>query len=54
MTILLHGLLPIPPKLAKSSRAHKLQRQINTDTLCAVLELIFAPLNGERAGGRPY
>ena len=45
MAILLLGLLPIPPKLAKSFKADKLQRLINADTLRRVFELIFAPLH---------
>jgi len=45
MAILLLRLLPIAPKLAKSSRADKLLRLINADTLRAVFELIFALLN---------
>jgi len=53
MAILLLGLLPIPPKLAKSSRADKLQRLINADTLRGVFELIFAPLNGAAQEGAP-
>jgi len=53
MAILLLGLLPIPPKLAKSSRANKLQRLINADTLRGVIELIFAPLNRVAQGGAP-
>jgi len=53
MAILLLGLLPIPPKLAKSSRADKLQRLINADTLLGVFELIFAPLNGAARVGVP-
>ena len=51
MAILLLGLLPIPPKLAKSSRADKLQRLINADTLRGVFELIFAPLKGAAREG---
>jgi len=43
--ILLLGLFPIAPKLAKSSMADKLQKPINADTLLAVFELIFGPLN---------
>ena len=46
MAILLLGLLPIPPKLAKFCRADQLQRLINADTLGGVFELIIAPLNG--------
>jgi len=53
MAIRLLGLLPIPPKLATSSRADKLQRLINADTLRGVFELIFAPLNGAAREGAP-
>jgi len=53
MAILLLGLGPIPPKLAKCSSADKLQRLINADTLCGVFELIFAPLNGAAREGAP-
>ena len=53
MAILLHGLLPILPQLAKSSRADKLQRLINADTLRGVFELIFAPLNSAARAGAP-
>jgi len=53
MAILLLGLLPIPPKLAKSSRADKLQRLINADTLRGVFELICEPLNGAAQEGAP-
>jgi len=51
MAILLLGLLPILPKLAKSSRADKLQRLINADTLRGVFEFIFAPVNGAALEG---
>jgi len=37
------ALLPVPPKLTKSSADH-LQRQINADTLRGVFELLFEPL----------
>jgi len=53
MAILLRGLLPIPAKLAKSSRADKLQRLINADTLRGVFEHIFATLNGAAREGAP-
>jgi len=53
MAILLLGLLPIPPKLAKSTRADKLQRMINADTLRGVFQLIFAPLNRAPQEGAP-
>ena len=52
IVILLLGLLPIPPQLAKSSRADKLQRLINA-ALHGVFELIFAPLNGAVWEGAP-
>jgi len=41
--VLLFGLLPVSPKLTKSSADH-LQRQINTDTLRGVFKLLFEPL----------
>ena len=53
MAILLLGLLPSPPRLAKSSRADKLKRLINADTLRGVFELIFAPLNVAAREGAP-
>jgi len=51
MAIMLLGLFPIPPNLAKSSRANKLQTLINTDTLRSVFELIVGPLNGAAQEG---
>jgi len=51
MVILLLGLLPIPHKLAKSSRADKLQRLINADTFRSICERIFGPLNGAAREG---
>jgi len=45
MAILLGGLLPIPPKLAKSSRVDKVQRLIHANTRRGVFELLLAPLN---------
>jgi len=53
MAILLLGLLRIPPKLAKSSRADKLQRLTNADTVCGVFELLFAQLNRAAPEGAP-
>jgi len=44
MADLLLALLPIPPKLSKSSKADQRQSKINADTLQDVFELIFAPL----------
>jgi len=46
MAVLLLAILPIPPKLSKSSKGDQRQRKINTDTLQDVFELIFAPLQG--------
>jgi len=51
--ILLLGLLPIPPKLEKSSGANKLLRLINADTLRGVLGPTFAPLNTVGREGAP-
>ena len=53
MAILLLGLLPNPPKLAKSSTADKLQRLINADRLHGVFALIFPPVNGAAQDGAP-
>jgi len=53
MAILLLGLLPIPPKVAKFSRADKLERLINADTLSGKFELVLAPLNGTAREGAP-
>jgi len=44
MAVLLLALLPIAPKLSNSSKADQHQRQINSDTLQDVFELIIAPL----------
>jgi len=44
MAVLLLTLLPIPPKLSKSSKADQRERKINADTLQDVFELSFAPL----------
>ena len=44
MAILLHRLLPIEHKLAKSSSADKLARLINANILCWVFEFIFVQL----------
>jgi len=52
-TVLLPALLPVPPKLPKSSAADKLQRQINANTLRGVFELIFEPLKDTTLEGVP-
>jgi len=41
--VLFLALLPVPPKLTKSSADH-LQRQINADILRGIFELLFEPL----------
>jgi len=53
MAVLLLALLPIPPKLSKSSKADQHERQINADTLRDVCELIFAPLQDLAHDGVP-
>jgi len=53
MAVLLLALLPIPPKLSKSSKAYQHQRQIKADTLRDVFELIFAPLQDPVHDGVP-
>jgi len=46
MSVLLVALLPVPQKLTdESSRAKETQRQINTDSLRAVFDLVLAPLH---------
>ena len=44
MAVLLLALLPVPPKLSKSTKADQYQRQVNADTLKDVFEFIFTPL----------
>jgi len=53
IAVLLLALLPIPPKLSKSSKADQRERIINADTLQDVFELIFAPLQGVAHSGVP-
>jgi len=53
MAVLLLALLPIPPKLSKSSKADQCQRKIKADTLQDVFELIFTPLQGVAHSGVP-
>jgi len=53
MAVLLLALLPVPPKLPKSSAADKLQRQINANTLRGVFELIFESLKDTTLEGVP-
>jgi len=45
MLILLLALLPVPPKFTgESARANEAQWQTNADVLCAVFDLVLAPL----------
>jgi len=53
MAVLLLALLPVPPKLSKSSKADERQRKINADTLQDVFELIFARLQDVAHVGIP-
>ena len=53
MAVLLLALLPIPPKLSKSTKADQHQRQINADTIRDVFELLFAPLKDPVHDGVP-
>jgi len=53
MAVLLLALLPVPPKLPKSSKAAQRQRNTNADTLQDVFELIFAPLQDVAHVGNP-
>jgi len=48
--VLLPALLPVPPKLSKSS-ADYLQREINADTLRGIFELLFVPLQNAALEG---
>ena len=53
MAVLLLALLPVPPKLSKTSKADRWQRKINSDTLQDVFKLIFAPLQDVAHAGIP-
>jgi len=53
MAVLLLTLLPVPPKLSKSTKADQYQRQVNADTLQDVFEFIFAPLQHATLDGVP-
>jgi len=53
MAVLLLALLPVPPKLSKSTKAYQYQRQVNADTLQEVFEFIFAPLQDAARDGVP-
>src|SRR5205807_3332724 len=52
MSILLLALLPVPPKFTgESARTDETQRQMNADSLKAVFDLIFVPLQQIVRGG---
>src|SRR5437879_6350675 len=52
MRILLLALLPVPPKfMDKSAHVDETQRQMNADSLKAVFDLIFVPLQQIVRGG---
>jgi len=53
MAVLVLALLPVPPKLSKSTKAAQYQRQVNADTLQDVFEFIFAPLQHAALDGVP-
>jgi len=53
MAVLLLALLPVPPKLSKSTKADQYQRQVNANTLQDVFEFIFAPLQHAALDGVP-
>jgi len=53
MAVLLLALLPVPPKLSKSTKADQYQRQVNADILQDVFEFIFAPLQYAALDGVP-
>ena len=44
IAVLLLALLPVPPKLSKSTSADQHQRRINAETLQLVFQLLFEPL----------
>src|SRR5437588_4421266 len=44
MAVLLLALLPVPSKLPQSSSANNVQKEVNTDTLQGIFNLIFVPL----------
>jgi len=53
MAVLPLAILPVPPKLPKSSTADKVQRQINANRLRGVFELIFEPWKDTPLEGVP-
>jgi len=53
MAVLLLALLPVPPKLSKSTKVDQYQRQVNADTVQDGFKLIFAPLQHAALDGVP-
>jgi len=53
MAVLLLALLPVPPKLSKSTKGDQYQRQVNADTLKDVFDFLFAPLQHAALDGVP-
>ena len=53
IAVLLLVLLPVPPKLSKTSKADRQQRKIKAETLQDVFEHIFAPLLDVAHAGIP-
>jgi len=53
MTVLLLALLPLPPKLSKSTKADQYQGQVNANTLQDVFEFIFGPMQLAALDGVP-
>jgi len=53
MAVRLLALLPVPPKLSKSTKAEQYQRQVNADTLQEIFEFIFVPPQHTALDGVP-
>jgi len=53
MAVVLLALLPVPPKLSKSTKADQYQRQVKADTLQDVTKFSFAPLQPAALDGVP-
>ena len=53
MAVLLLALLPVPPKLSKSTKADQYRRQVNADTVQDLFQFICAPLQHTARHGVP-
>jgi len=53
MAVLLLALLPVPPKLSKSIKAHEYQGQVNANTLQDIFKFNFTPLQHAALDGVP-